>query len=149
MIFAFVRYKVEATPTIPSGEVCRPLVPLRIYGPKGSVQVFGLLDTGADNVFVASSLAEMLGIDLIGEVESALGAGGHEIDSWPGAVEIEIKQGRESYRWHTTVGFLAGDDDPPIAYLGQAGFLERFNTTFDTENWIVELFPHETFLRST
>jgi hypothetical protein len=90
-----------------------------------------------------------LGIDLTGESEGALGAGSHELNSWPGSVEIEIKQGRESYRWRTVVGFLAGHDDPPLAYLGQAGFLEHFNATFDTENWTVELIPHMGFPQST
>jgi len=72
MIFSYVRYQVELTPTIPSGEVYRPMVPIRLIGPNASVQVFGLLDTGADHVFVSASLARVLGIDVSDEAEQAL-----------------------------------------------------------------------------
>jgi hypothetical protein len=140
MIFSYVKYKIAPTKTIPSGEIHRPLIPIRIIGPKGEVEVFGLLDTGADNVFVSASLAEILGTDVNDEAEKAIGAAGHEIDVWPGSVEIEIAQ--DSHRWPVEAGFLVGDDDPPIAYLGHAGFLEHFRATFDTKNWLIELVPH-------
>ena len=149
MIFPYIRYKIEPTPTIPSGEIRRPLIPVRIIGRTGTIQVFGLLDTGADNVFVSASLAEVLGIDMSGAAEKALGAGSHEIDVWPGSVDMEITQDGQSYRWRAVVGFLTGDDDPPIAYLGHAGFLEHFNAFFDTQKWSVELIPHEDFAGST
>jgi hypothetical protein len=143
MIFPYLRYKVRPTPTIPSGEIYRPLIPIRIYGPTAVVDVFGLIDTGADNVFVSASVARALGIDMSGRVEQALGAGGHEIDVWPVSIEIEIERGKESYRWQANVGFLAGKDDPPLAYLGHSGFLEYFNAFFDTQDWWFELVPHE------
>jgi len=143
MIFPYVRYKIEPTLTIPSGEVHRPLIPVRFFGRKGSIQVFGLLDTGADNVFVSASVAEVLGVDVSRDAESALGAGGHEIDAWPGSVDIEVSHGDYSYRWKAEVRFLTGDEDPPIAYLGYAGFLEHFKATFDSRKLIVELIPHE------
>ena len=69
MIFSYVKYKIAPTKTIPSGEIHRPLIPIRIIGPKGEVEVFGLLDTGADNVFVSASLAEILGTDVNDEAE--------------------------------------------------------------------------------
>ncbi len=143
MIFSYVRYKVELTPTIPSGEVYRPMVPIRLIGPKSSVQVFGLLDTGADHVFVSMSLADTLGIDVGNESEQALGAGGHSIEVRTGSIEIEITQNGERLRWSVAVGFLAGDDYPPIAYLGHAGFLENFTAVFDTTEWSIELLPHD------
>jgi hypothetical protein len=147
MIFSYVRYNVEPTRTIPSAEVHRPMIPVRLIGPKADIQVFGLLDTGADNVFVSASLADVLGVETRGEVESALGAGGHALDVWPGSVEIEVAKDGECYRWPVEIGFLSGDDDPPVAYLGHAGFLEYFNTNFNTEDWLVELIPHEHLVR--
>ena len=118
------------------------MVPIRIIGPKAAINIFGLLDTGADNVFVNASLAEVLGVKLAADREGALGAGGHALDTRPGSVAIEIAQDSNVYQWPAEVGFLSGDDDPPIACLGHAGFLEHFNTTFDTEQWLVELIPH-------
>ena len=141
MIFPYVRYELEPTRTIPSGEIYRPLIPIRIFGPNRSIQVLGLLDTGADHVFVSASLAEVLGIEASRKTETACGAGGHEVAMWPGSVDIQIVQGRESYRWRTLVGFLVGVDEPPIAYLGHVGFLEHFRASFDFGARSVELSP--------
>ncbi len=143
MIFSYVRYNVEPTQTIPSGAIHRPMVPIRVIGPKASVRVLGLLDTGADNIFLSASLAEVLGVELGAESEGALGAAGHALETWPGSVAIEITYDSETYRWPVEVGFLSGDDDPPIAYLGHAGFLAHFNATFDTAQWLIELLPHD------
>jgi hypothetical protein len=148
MIFPYIRYEIEPTPTIPAGVILRPEIRVRIIGPKGSVQISGLLDTGADNVFVSSSVATALGIEMRGDAERAWGAGSHELEVWPGSVTIEIAQNGESYRWPVEIGFLAGDDDPPIAYLGHAGFLEH-KACFDTERWLVELIPHAYLAGST
>jgi hypothetical protein len=142
MIFPYVRYEVDPTAAIPSGIIHRPLIPIRLIGRTGVVEVFGLLDTGADHVFVSASLAQVLGVDISGPAESALGAAGHEVETRSGSLEIQIAQGAESYRWLTAVGFLVGDDDPPITYLGRAGFLEYFHATFDGEAQTVELIPN-------
>ena len=143
MNFSYVRYEFDPTPTIPSGEVYRPRIPIRIIGPERSVQIFGLLDTGADHVFISASLAEMLGLDPTGEWEVASGAGGHEIDVWSGSVEIEVAQGAQVHRWQAVVGFLVDQDDPPIAYLGHVGFLEYFKASFDFAERTIELIPKE------
>ncbi|MEX0613519.1 MAG: hypothetical protein WD738_11140 [Pirellulales bacterium] len=96
MIFSYVRYRAQPTSTIPSGEIHRPMIPIRVIGPKATVQVFGLLDTGADNVCVSASLAEVLGVELSGDTEGALGAGSYAIEVWPGSVEIEVAQRDQS-----------------------------------------------------
>jgi hypothetical protein len=145
MIFPFVCYDIDPTPTIPSGIIRRPEIRVRIIGPNGSVQISGLLDTGADNVFISASVATALGIEMHGDVERAWGAGSHELEVWPARVEMEVAQDDQAWRWPVEVGFLVGDDDPPIAYLGQSGFLEHFTTVFDTDQWIVQLVPHQRF----
>lgn len=63
MIFPYVRHKVDPSLAIPSGEVARPEVPIRIIGPKGIAELSGLIDTGADHVFFPVSLAELRGIE--------------------------------------------------------------------------------------
>jgi hypothetical protein len=139
MIFPYVRYEIDPTPAIPSGEVYRPRIPIRVIGPEGTVQVFALVDTGADHVFLSAALAEILGIALSGESETASGAGGQDIDVWTGSIEIEVGDDNERRRWRTTIGFLADDKDPPAAFLGNAGFLEHFVATFDYDQHLVEL----------
>lgn len=142
MIFPYVSYETDPSPSIPSGVIHRPEIRIRVIRGLRSIQVSGLLDTGADNVFASASLAAALGVEMRGAPEQALGAGSHELEVWPGSVEIEIDLDGESYRWPVEIGFLTGDDEPPVAYLGHAGFLEHFKAIFDTENWLVELIPH-------
>jgi Aspartyl protease len=137
MIFPYRRYQIDPTPTIPSGEAYRPLVPIRVFGPSRSVQLFGLLDTGADNVFLSASLAEILGIDLSPDADLAHAAGGHELDVRSGS--IEIAQNGESYRWSLFAGFLNSDDEPAVAFLGHAGFLENLNADFNGAARTIEL----------
>jgi hypothetical protein len=144
MIFSYVRYELDPTATISSGEVYRPRIPVRIIGPKRSLQIFGLLDTGADHVFLSASIAEQLGIEASTRSETAYGAGGHEIDVWPSRIEIEVTDGVQILRWPAEIGFLVSDDDPPVAFLGNVGFLEYFTAVFDYEERMVKLEPKAT-----
>ena len=146
MIFPYVRHSVEKSPAIPSGEVARPEIPIRIIGRNEVVEVTALLDTGADHVFLSVLLAELLGIGIDDEpAEAAKGAGGHQLKIWSGEVELEVSSDDESYRWHAHVGFLESGDDPAAAYLGHAGFLEYFKASFDFGEQSVELIPKGNF----
>ena len=146
MIFPYIRHIVDSSLAIPSGEIARPEVPIRITGPKGFVEVSGLLDTGADHVFLPVSLADLLGIEIgAAEAESAEGAGGHELKLWSGEVEIEIAGDGQSYSWRVQVGYIETAGDPAAAYLGHSGFLEYFRAIFDGQEQTVELIPFEGF----
>lgn len=143
MILPYVRYEVEPTKTIPSGTVYRPLIPIRFIGPARSASAFGLLDTGADHVFVSAALADLLGVEPDSTVETALGAGGQEVDVRTASLEIEVEFGDQAFRWSTPVGILVNDYGLPSAYLGHAGFLEYFQATFDGDARAVELTPNQ------
>jgi hypothetical protein len=143
MIFPYVHYRLDPTSIIPTSEVYRPEIRIKVFGPRRSLTISAIVDTGADHVFLSAPVATAIGADLTGDSESALAAGGHETDVWPGSVEIEIRQSNEFYRWPVTIAFLGGNDDPPIAYLGQAGFLEYFTANFGGERQTVELFPNK------
>jgi hypothetical protein len=144
MIFPYVRHHVEKSSAIPSGEIARPEILIRIIGPSDVVEASALIDTGADQVFLPALLAEVLGVDIqAGETERAQGAGGHELKMWPGEVELEIAADDQSYRWRVQVGFIESSDDIASAYLGHAGFLEYFRTTFDGDAQTVELIPNK------
>jgi len=146
MIFSYVRHRVDSSPAIPSGEIARPEIPVRIIGPSGFVEVTGLLDTGADHVFLSILLAELLGIEIDDEPAAAAeGAGGHELKIWPGEVELELSGDGQTYCWRAHVGFIESGDDPAAAYLGHAGFLEYFKASFDYREQAVELIPKSDF----
>jgi hypothetical protein len=146
MIYPFVRHHVDESSAIPSGEIARPEILIRIIGPNGVVEASGLIDTGADQVFLPIVLAEVLGIEFESQAtEGARGAGGQELTVWPGEVELEIVNDGQSYRWLVQVGFIESEDDLAPAYLGHAGFLEYFRATFDGDAQTVELTPNERF----
>jgi hypothetical protein len=91
MIFPYIRHRVDASSAIPQGEIARPEIPVRIISSQGSVEITGLLDTGADHVFLSVMLADLLGVNIDGELaELAEGAGGSELKIWPGEVELEV-----------------------------------------------------------
>ena len=143
MIFPYVRHRVGESSAIPSGEIARPEILVRIIGPHGFVEVSGLIDTGADQVFLPVMLAEYLGIEIdADQAELAAGAGGHELKMWPCEIELEILRDDVSYRWIVQAGFIESDDDIAAAYLGHAGFLEYFRATFDGDAQTVELIPN-------
>lgn len=146
MIFPYLRHLVDVSAAIPSGEVARPEIPIRIVGPNGFVEAWGLVDTGADQVILPILLAELLGIEIeTDETEGAQGPGGHELTMWPGEVELEIEGDQGSYRWKVHVGFIESHDDLASAYLGHAGFLEYFRATFDSDAQTLELIPTTRF----
>jgi Aspartyl protease len=140
MIFPYIRHRVDVTLAIPTGEISRPEIPIRVVGAQGSIEITALIDTGADHVFLSALLAELLGVEIDeAHIETAASAGGTELKIWPGEVELEIADGSEVYRWRTPVGFIEGDDDSAAAYLGHAGFLEHFSATFDYVAQTVDL----------
>ncbi|MCI0334507.1 MAG: hypothetical protein L0228_14920 [Planctomycetes bacterium] len=133
---------MEKSSAIPSGEIARPEILIRIIGPNSAIEVSALIDTGADQVFLPVSLAELLGISIdADQCEGVESAGGHELKLWLGEVELEIVGDDQSYRWSVQVGFIEGSSGPAAAYLGHAGFLEYYRVTFDGEAQAVELIP--------
>ena len=144
MIFPYVRHRVDKSVAIPTGEIARPEVPIRISGPTNTIEILGLIDTGADHVFLSMLLAEVLGVVLrMEEAETAEGAGGQQLRLWPANVELELVADTQSYRWRIQAGFIETGDDPAAAYLGHAGFLEYFTATFDGDAQTVELISNK------
>lgn len=68
-------------------------------------------------------------------------SGGHEI--WLGALDVELRSGRTSYRWSARVGFIPRIDN--VALLGHLGFLDHFSAPFDGRRKRVTLRPNGSF----
>ncbi|MGL4514767.1 MAG: hypothetical protein ACRCT8_16890 [Lacipirellulaceae bacterium] len=63
MKFPYAAYDVDATLAAPSREVaCRPVVPIRVSNAGTALDLYGLVDTGADECFVSSDVAFELGL---------------------------------------------------------------------------------------
>lgn len=128
MRFPYRRYAVESTPAQPSDQfLYRPVIPFRLTGPRGSFDYFGLLDTGADETFVTSEMAEQLGIVPNSQTFTVQSASGDILVTY-GEVTIEVEQGADLYRWPVVVGIAP--EPWPEAILGHAGFLDYFDITF-------------------
>lgn len=108
----------------------RPLVPIRIFGPDGSSRLFlrALLDPGSDDTIFPLDAASLIGV--------RLGSGRKHVVRWRGqgysleygAVELELTDEIETWRWHAVIGF----SDAPLRYplLGVAGSLQFMDVTF-------------------
>ncbi len=133
MKFPYLRYEVVRSSTTPEGVVYRPRIPLTLHGPTGSILVAGLVDTGADHVFISAEIADILGVDLEEkQAGKAEGVDGNLLTVRDGEIELELCQDGVSWRWSAKVGFLELSDEGPTAvYLGQLGFLEYFSASFD------------------
>lgn len=108
-----------------------------------------LVDTGADESVLPLSLAKNIGVE-VDESRSipAAGVGGHPIELLPGAVELEIGDGSESYRWRAIVGFARFDrPENECTCIGHVAALEYFTATFDGERQRCTLVPNATFPR--
>jgi hypothetical protein len=108
----------------------RPIMAVRVTGPKKDSLRDCLLDTGSDDTVFDTSLAIHLGIDLSKTqrgIVTLAGRGAVQCSYSP--VTLLITDGRsETYEWTAVVGF------GPIAFryslIGHAGFLQFFNTEF-------------------
>jgi aspartyl protease len=146
MKFDYTTYDVDPSSTNPSGVVRRPEVLLRVNSGASARLVLALVDTGADESVLPSTLANSIGVttDDANTIQAA-GVGGQLIDLLPGAVELEITDGSESYKWRTVVGFARFENpDDECAILGHVGALEYFTATFDGEAHQLSLAPNGT-----
>lgn len=141
MRFPYRGYEVEPSPAQPeTAVVYRPVVPFRLTGPRGSFDYFGLLDSGADEVFVTEEMAAQLGLDVDTTNIRIQSAAGEMVVSY-GHVTLEFAGWEHnrprSYVWPAVVGVAPGPW--PEAILGHTGFLVFFDVTFLGDDKLVEI----------
>ena len=109
-------------------EVKTPSIPV-VFSGKERFETLALLDSGADISAMSEDVAEILGLDLSGERDSAYGIGG-KVNAVESKVNITIEKGHEKYNFLIPVKVILGDYDFPIL-LGRAGFFDKFIISFD------------------
>jgi len=142
MNFAYRRYLVELFDGASLSEVYRPVVPLLVHGPRSSLLLRPLLDSGADFTLLPLAVAQTIGVEV--DTDRAGTVGGIESGSlvtYPGEVGLELSDGTQSYRWRTTVRFAAGNN----LLLGHLGSLEFFTVTLDHYARTISLEPNVIF----
>lgn len=139
MKFPYHRYEVQPTPWFPDGFVYRPMALLRVVSGLRDTTIVGLVDTGADETVLPDFLVSALGVEVdVRKTGTFRGVGGQTVRGVFGEVALELRQGRQSRRWETTVAFVSG---PTVAILGRHGFLEYFRATFDDRKRELTLAP--------
>jgi hypothetical protein len=124
----------------------RPVVRVRLTGPRDSGVWDCLLDTGADETMFREDLAAFIGIDLTGAEERQIKLVGRpaSVRCRYAAVQLQITDGRrETYEWMAVIGFAA----TPLKYnlIGHGGFLQFFDAEFRGADRAVVLIPNASF----
>jgi hypothetical protein len=124
--------------------ILRPVITIRIIGPKSEARWDALVDTGADETLFPISLANLLGVELDQrQTSEAAGISGDRLKIYYGEVDIQIELDQQTVAWRTVVGFVDfGSVDDEVIILGQGGCLDFFTATFDGEQAELELVPN-------
>ena len=142
MRFDYAERKVDPLPWESGLQVIQePIIPVRFVGPLRTYIIRGLLDTGASMTLLPRSYLTKLGLVPGERVRLRTAAGGHDV--WLGALDMELRSGRTTYRWSARVGFIPRVDN--VALLGHMGFLDHFSVTFDGLRKRATLRPNGTF----
>lgn len=121
-------YKEVKIPGLPL--VKRPMIPIVFSHEGEAFETMGLLDSGADFTAFTKEIAEVLGLDLSGPREKALGVGG-DIETIRSKVNITISKAHEHYSFSIPVKVLLIENSSTPPLLGREGFFDEFRITFE------------------
>jgi hypothetical protein len=123
----------------------RPVMAVRLTGPRDTRLRDGLLNTGADETIFEEALAHLIGIDLSHAEARNVSLVGRPtpVRCRYAPVQVRITDGVETFEWTTVVGFAA----TRLRYqlLGHASFLQYFDATFRGVDQEVVLTPNRSF----
>lgn len=132
----FPYYKIPTT-DLSRKWIGRPLVPITIFGPTGHVNVYALIDSGADRSLFNIQIAKDIGLNLDrSHIEHFSGIEGGKIPTFITHLELQVIGSSK------TVDLIAGFTDSPNvgAILGQEGFFDEYKIVFHRKKKIIELF---------
>ena len=112
------------------------MITITLHGPKGSVNVHALLDSGADKCLFNNQFGEEIGLDLEkGGEETFSGIEGGQIKAYLHKVHLQIIGDSNK------ISIVAGFTDAPgvNAILGQEGFFDAFRVKFERDCDTVEI----------
>jgi len=150
MIFPYREYVSLYPGTTDFRLIMRPVITIRIGGPKAEARWDALVDTGADETLLPMSLADLLGVKLDHQATSlAVGISGDQLTIVYGDVEFQIAAESQMVTWRTTVGFVEfGTSDDEVIILGHAGCLDFFTSVFNGELAELEMTPNSSLTAS-
>lgn len=118
--------------------IARPMIPIILSGPRGTLLVDALIDSGADRCIFHVDIGKRLGLDLDkspSEYFTGIEAG--RLSSKIHDVSLQIIGMSDSIK--VSAGFI---DSPGVsAILGQDGFFDAFQIKFERDRNTVEIIP--------
>jgi predicted aspartyl protease len=118
--------------------ISRPMITVTLHGPRGSVNVHALLDSGADKCLFSNQIGEEIGLNVKeGEEEIFGGIEGGRVKSYLHEIEVQIFG--DSKKIKVVAGFT--DARGVNAILGQEGFFDAFRIKFEKDRDAIEINP--------
>jgi len=118
--------------------ISRPFIPIRLLYNDKYIDVYALIDSGADASLFHSSIGKELRIDMeSGRKEKFFGISTNGIDVYFHKVQLQIKGLSEII--DLEVGFT--ESKGVGAILGQSGFFENYHIKFERDKERVEITP--------
>lgn len=118
--------------------VSRPLIPITIFGPRGSIYLDALVDSGADQSLFHSDIGRAIGLAIeTGERKIFGGIEGGQVLTYLHPIDLQIIGIEQKIK--VVVGFA--ETSGISAILGQEGFFDNFYIKFERSRHSVEINP--------
>ncbi|MBU3964595.1 retroviral-like aspartic protease family protein [Patescibacteria group bacterium] len=123
----------------PTGKwISRPIIPIMLIGPKKSVMVDALIDSGADKCLFHSDIGREIGLDIEkGREEFFGGIEGGKIKTFIHKIQLRIIGTEKEIE--IPAGFA--DVSGVFAILGQEGFFDAYKIKFEKDHNSIEITP--------
>src|SRR5687768_431360 len=141
MKFPYQQYQTAPSPTIPTGILHRPEIPLRIIGAAGALTMWALADTGSDDTLLPLSVGHLIGASIDAtQAWKVEGIGGQAVPIILGEVVLEVTDGNQTFRWAARIGLVDfANPQDEIALVGHAGCLDYFRAIYDGHQRTLEI----------
>ncbi len=117
----------------------RPIIPVEILFEKQAVRYEVLVDSGADCTLLPSEIGELLGIDVESGRKDRIG--GITGGGMPFFIhQVLLRVG--GWTFEVPVGFMPGMPDFEYGVVGQGGFFDLFEVTFNRRKAEIALKPY-------
>ena len=114
--------------TIEEGKIVNPRILLPLKTSNGWLDIWFILDSGADTTMLTLSTAKEYGLDYdIKNGAKLYGIGDMGINAYPGVVELKFRQ---NFRLKIRCYFIDAEDSTLL--LGRLDIFDKFNITFDS-----------------
>lgn len=141
MKFPYRQYHTTPSPTVPTGVLHRPEVPLCVIGATGALSIWALVDAGSDDTLFPLSVGRIIGATMNPtQTWKVEGIGGQAVPVILGEIALELTDGSQTFRWPAKIALVDfADPKDEFALVGHAGCLDYFRITYDGHLRMLEI----------